>query len=169
MFSFPDKISAFTSLKPFTALLAVFLIHNAEEAFTICNYPTVSYFEGIQTLSCRQFLVSVSVISTVAILLYLLAVFSKSPKKYVFISSGLAAALLLNTIIPHLLVALLTWQYTPGLFAALLLVCPISVLVVARNRQQYSNRSRFFNQILLFIIPAYLFFALVTRLTMLFA
>ncbi len=169
MNQFTDQTSIKNSRRLFAELLLAFLIHNAEEAFTICHYPAVNPFLNIRFLSCAQFLVAVSVISAVAVILYLAAARpSASQRKYLFISTGLSAALLLNSIIPHLLLALLTWQYTPGIISAVILILPISILVLHRNRQQYGKWNKLIRDAILFMIPAYLFFALLTRSTLLF-
>jgi hypothetical protein len=166
---FPDKTSIASSRWLFTALLLAFLIHNSEETFTICRYPAGNPFIKIQILNCEQFLAAVSVISAAAIVLYLAAMRSSvSLRKYFFISTGLSAALLLNAIIPHLFVALLTWHYTPGLISIVLLILPLSILVLNTNRQHYNKRHELTRDAIYFIIPAYLFFALVTRLTVFF-
>lgn len=168
MIFYPDKTAISSARRLFTALLLVFLIHNSEEAFTICRYPAVNPFINLQILNCKQFLVSVSVISTAAIILYIVAIRSTAThSKYLFISTGLSAALLLNAFIPHLLVALLTLHYTPGLITAVLLILPFSILVLHRNSPQYKKRNKQTRDAILFIIPAYLFFALVTRLSLL--
>ena len=169
MNQYTDQTSLKNSRRLFAALLAAFLIHNAEEAFTICRYPIVNPILNIRILSCAQFLVAVSVISAVAVVLYLAAARpSANLRKYLFISTGLSASLLLNSIIPHLLSALLTWQYTPGIISAVVLILPISILVLHRNRQQYGKWNKLMRDAILFMIPAYLFFALLTRITLLF-
>ncbi len=167
LFSHPPSLTS--SRRLFTVLLLAFLIHNAEEAYTICYFPTVNPLINIQILNCEQFLVAVSVISTVVIVLYMIAARSMvTPNRYLFISTGLAAALLLNAIVPHLLVALLTWQFTPGIFSTVLLIIPLSILMLSRNREHYKSRREQIRHAILFTIPAYLFFVLVTRLSMLY-
>lgn len=169
MIPYPDKTSISPTRRLFTALVLAFFIHNAEETYTICWYPTENPFIKIQTLNCEQFLVAVTVISLATFVLYLAAVqISVNQRKYLFISTGLSAALLLNSIIPHLLVAILTWHYTPGIISTVLLILPLSILLLSRNREQYNNRREMIVHAILFIIPAYLFFGLVARLTMLF-
>ncbi|HNW53622.1 MAG TPA: hypothetical protein PKN21_05085, partial [Bacteroidales bacterium] len=69
-------------------------------------------------------------------------------------------------IIPHLLLALLTWHYTPGIISAVILILPLSILVINRNRQLYGKWNLLMKDVILFMIPAYLLFALFTRLTL---
>ena len=167
MNQYTDQTSIKNSRRLFAALLLAFLIHNAEEAFTICRYPVANPFLNIRILSCVQFLVAVSVISALAVILYLAAARpSANLRKYLFISTGLSAALLLNSIIPHLLLALLTRHYTPGIISAVILILPLSILVINRNRQLYGKWNLLMKDVILFMIPAYLFFALLTRLTL---
>lgn len=158
--------STLSSRKRFTVLLLAFLFHNAEETYSICHYAPVNPFPAIQTLSCLQFLVAVSVISAAGVILFSLAVLSSKQQKYLLISTGLSAALLLNAIVPHIVTGLLTLKYTPGLFTAVFLILPLSLILLKTNRQLYESRARFGKHIILFLVPAYLFFALVTRLTL---
>jgi FtsH-binding integral membrane protein len=83
---------------------------------------------------------------------------------YNFISTGLAAALLLNVLIPHLLVAIYTFHYTPGLFTAILMNLPLSLVVLIKNRPNYKSTIQFSRAIFIFLIFGYLLFAITMRL-----
>jgi hypothetical protein len=150
----------FTSRSAFTALIAAFLLHNVEEAITICRYPVENPFPAIQPASCSQFIVAVSILSAAGLAAFIIAVRTKKYPVYNFISTGLAAALLLNVFIPHLFVAIYTLHYTPGLATAILMNLPFSLLVLIKNRPHFKNTTQFFKTIIIFLILGYLLFAI---------
>jgi len=151
--------SVLSSHIAFTALVVSFLIHNLEEAITIRRYPVVNPFPAIQPASCSQFLVSVSILSAVGLIAFGISMQTEKQSVYNFISTGLAATLLLNVFLPHLIVAIYTFYYTPGLVSAILLNLPLSLLVLAKNRPLYTSKKQFFRHILIFLFIGYLLFA----------
>jgi hypothetical protein len=145
----------------FTLLIAAFVLHNSEEAYTICRYHVIDPFPAFQQLDCRQFLVAVFLLSAVAIVAYIIAMRSAKPWIFYFFSTGFASALLLNVLIPHLLVAIYTISYTPGLISAVLLNLPLSIWLLIKNRVHYSNRMQFIKHIFFFLTFGYLVFAFI--------
>jgi hypothetical protein len=120
----------FLSRNAFTALIAAFILHNIEEAIFICRYPVKSPFSYIQPASCRQFLLAVSILTIAGIIAYVFAMQTKKAGIYLFISTALAASFLLNVFVPHVLVAIYTMHYTPGLLSAVLFNLPLSLIVL---------------------------------------
>jgi hypothetical protein len=145
----------------FASLIAAFMLHNSEEAYTMCRYPVEYPFQSLQLPDCRQFLVAVSLLSAVAIVAYIIAIRSAKPWIFYFISTGFASALLLNVLVPHLLVAIYTFNYTPGLISAILLNLPLSIWLLIENRVHYSNRKQFIKHIFFFLTFGYLVFAFI--------
>jgi hypothetical protein len=156
----------FTSRKSFTTLIAAFIVHNMEEAFFICRYPVVSPFSFIQPASCRQFLWAVSILTFVGILVSFLALTTKKKTVYLFISTALAATILFNVFVPHILLAVYTFHYTPGLLSAVLLNLPISLIVIIKNRKLYHTKSKFVKQIVAGLAIGYIAFATVMLLVL---
>ena len=152
--------SALSSRVSFIALTIAFLVHNLEEAITICRYPVENPFPIIQPASCSQFLIAVSLLSAVVLIAFGIAIQTKIEHIYNFISTGLAAAILLNVFLPHFLVANYTFHYTPGLVSAIALNLPLSLLVLIKNRSRYSSNMQFYRQIAYFLVIGYLVFAI---------
>jgi len=157
-----------SSRSAFTALIAAFLLHNVEEAITICRYPVENPFPAIQPASCRQFLVAVSILSVAGLLVYIFAMRTKKIPVYYFISTGLAAVLLLNVLMPHVFVAIYTLHYTPGLVSAILLNLPFSLMVLIKNRSKHKSTIQFSRTIFIFLILGYLLFAITMGLAKIF-
>lgn len=155
-----------TARTAFTVLIVSFLFHNLEEAIFICNYPVQSPVSFIETASCMQFLWAVSIISTMVILLYITAICTKKPIVYPLISTAIASALILNAIIPHLVVALFTLNYTPGLVTAITLNLPLGLLTLSKNRSICINRKQFYQSIGIGLVAGYLIFAVVMSLVL---
>jgi hypothetical protein len=158
-----------SSRSAFTALIAAFLLHNVEEAIFICRYPVENQFPFIQPASCSQFMVSVSILSAAGLAAFIIAMRSKKYPVYNFISTGLAAALLLNVLMPHLFLAIYTLHYTPGLVTAILLNLPLSLMVLIKNRPNYRSTIQFSRTILIFLILGYVLFAITMGLAKIFA
>jgi hypothetical protein len=161
-------LSGLTSRSAFTALIAAFLLHNIEEAITICRYPVENPFPFIQPASCSQFMVSVSILSAAGLAAFIIAMRTKKHPVYNFISTGLAAALLLNVLVPHLFVAIYTLHYTPGLATAILMNLPFSLMVLIKNRPNYKSTIQFSRTIFIFLILGYLLFAVTMGLAKIF-
>jgi len=161
-------ITGFTSRKAFTLLTAGFVLHNAEEAFTMPLQQSVSPFSFIQLPTYNQFLFSVAVITIVALLAYIAAMRTQNGKTYLFISTAIAAALLFNVFVPHLSAAILTLKYTPGLITAVLLNLPFSILLLKLNKPLFADRRQMSIYILGGFGAGYLLFAAVMGLAKLF-
>ena len=157
-------LSGLTSRKAFTALIAAFLLHNAEEAITICRYPVEIPFPFIQPANCNQFIWAVSILSVVILLVFIFSMFTENILQYNFISTGIAAVLLFNLLLPHLLIGLYTFHYTPGLVSAVMLNLPLSVLVLSKNRPNYTSNKKFLRHIFIFLIVGYLLFVIIMGL-----
>ncbi len=156
-----EKITSGLSLQAaFTALVVAFMIHNLEEAITICRFPVENPFPFIKPASCSQFIVSVSIISAAGLIALVIALRTERQSVYNFISTGLAAVLLLNVFVPHFTVAIYTFHYTPGLVSAMFINLPLSLLVLTKNRPLYTIRKQFLRHIFIFLIIGYVFFAL---------
>lgn len=132
----------FTSRTSFTALVVAFLIHNIEEAIFICRFPVVSPVSFIQPASCSQFILAVSIVSAACIFAYLVALQTKNPVTYLFLSTAFGAATLLNVFVPHIAISIYTSNYTPGLFSAVILILPFSVMLLFKNKQSYTTRKQ---------------------------
>ncbi len=156
---FSQMTFRFTSRSAFTALIAAFILHNAEEAISICKFHVQSPVALIQLVSCKQFIIAVSFLSVVGLLAYLFAMGTKKLNTYYLISTGLAAAVLFNVLMPHIFVSLYTFNYIPGLVSAVALNLPLSILVLLKNRPHYSRITTFFKHIFIFLIIGYLVFA----------
>ena len=149
----------FTSRFVFTLLIVSFILHNLEEAIFICNYPVQSPVSFIKPASCIQFLWAVSIITLIVIILFVIASRSNKPAFYLFISTAIASALVLNVIAPHLLVAVYTFNYTPGLVTAVLLNLPLGLLTLFKNRPNCANRKQLYRFIGIGLVMGYLIFA----------
>jgi len=157
-------LSGLTSRKAFTALIAAFLLHNIEEAITICRYPVENPFPFIQPANCNQFIWAVSILSVVILLVFIFSMYTENILQYNFISTGIAAVLLFNVLIPHMLIGLYTFQYTPGLVSAVMLNLPLSLLVLSKNRPNYTSNKIFLRHIFTFLIAGYLLFVMIMGL-----
>jgi len=154
----------FTSRKAFTFLIGGFILHNIEEAITMPGQLAMSPVSFIQPPTYAQFLLSVIILTIVALYAYIAAIRTHNLKTYLFISTAIAAALLFNVFVPHLAGAIITMNYSPGLITALLLNLPFSFLVLKLNKPIFTDRKQLF----LFVIggfgAGYLLFAAVMGL-----
>ena len=66
---------------------------------------------------------------------------------YYFISTAFAVVLLFNVFVPHVILAIYTFGYVAGLASAVLIILPLCILVLHKNKYHYANRR-------LMIIPA---------------
>ena len=162
------RITGFTSRKAFTLLTAGFVLHNAEEALTMPTQLGVSPVSLLQLPTYNQFLLSVAILTIVAIFAYIAAMRTKNGKTYLFISTAIAAALLFNVFVPHLAAAILTLKYTPGLITAVLLNLPLSILLLKLNKPLFADRRQMSIYILGGFGAGYLLFAAVMGLAKLF-
>jgi hypothetical protein len=140
-------------------LIAAFILHTAEETISICIFHFQSPVSFIELVTCKQFIIAGSFLSVVGLLAYLYAIGTKKQNTYNLISTGLAAALLFNVLVPHVFVGLYTFHYTPGLVSALALILPLSIVVLFKNRPHYSRITTFFKHIFIILIIGYLIFA----------
>jgi len=152
------KISSVTA---YTFLTIASVLHNTEETLTMKGYAVDSPFAFIQPPTYRQFLVAVSILTLVVIFAFILAIRTKNPKTYLFISTAIASALLLNVLVPHLLVALYTFRYTPGLVSAVLLIFPLSTVVLVKNKRMYASLKQMLSYIVTGLAAGYVLFAAV--------
>ncbi len=149
-----------TSRALFILLIVAFIIHNAEEAITICSHTVENPFSFVQPASCVEFLFSVSVLTFLALILFFVALKSKKESTYLFISTAFATALLLNAFIPHIFVAVYTLHYTPGLISAVLLTLPISILLLIKNKSFYTSNKQMLTHMAGGLAIGYLIFAM---------
>jgi hypothetical protein len=144
----------------FSSLITAFVLHNIEEAISICRYPVQSPVSFIQPATCNQFLFAVSLLTLAGISVYIAAMLTKNTAFYLFISTALAAVIFFNAFIPHLVVAIYTLSYTPGLFSAVLLNIPFSIIVLIKNKQSYINRKQMLIHVIGGFVAGYALFAL---------
>lgn len=153
------KKSGLSSHKIFTLLIVAFLVHNCEEAITMNGKVVESPVEAIKPLTYSQFLFAVLFLSLLVFAIYFYAMKTRNNKTYLFISTALAAGLLINTFIPHIAVALYTLNYTPGLVTAVLFILPISILLLSKNKPMFESRKQMGYQIIAGLFFAYGLFA----------
>ncbi len=154
----------FTSVKAYTLLTAGSILHNAEEAFTMKGLEVKSSIAFIQPPTYSQFLVAVSILTIAVAVAYIVAIRSKNPKIYLFISTAVAAALLFNVIVPHLVGTIYNCGYTPGVAAAVLLNLPFSLAVLVKNKPLFADRKQMLRYIMLGMLAGYFLFAAVMGL-----
>jgi len=154
----------FTARKAFIALIVSFLFHNIEEAIYICSYPVESPVSFIKPASCNQFLWAVSIISIIVVVLFMFAMHSRQQAVYLFISTAIASGLALNAMVPHIIIALYNLSYTPGLVTAVLLIFPLGLLTLFKNRPNFTSWKQFYRCIGISLAVGYLIFALVMGL-----
>jgi hypothetical protein len=157
--------SGIKSRKIFTALMTAFAFHNAEEAYMICRFPFENPFKFVHPLTCHQFLIAVSFLTISALVIYWFAMRAKNPEVYLWISSGLAAILLFNVLVPHLLVGVYTSNYTPGLITAVLLILPLSILLLVQNKKLYTTKKQMIIHIISSLAIGYIWFAITLGFT----
>lgn len=160
--------SATSSQITFSALILAFILHNIEEAIFICRFPFQSPVSFIKPASCNQFLWAVSIITLIVIILFITAMRTKKPTIYFFISTAISSALVLNVIVPHIVAAVYTFNYTPGLVTAVLLNLPLGLLTLFKNRPNCTNRKQFYRFMGVGLVFGYLIFAVVMGLVQLF-
>lgn len=129
------------SVITFTTLLAAFLAHNFEEAYMICTTNVQSPLSFIQPPTCRLFIWMVSIVSIAAIFVYRIGIKSKKTSTYLRVSNLFAAVLLFNVFIPHVTIAIYTWDYTPGIISAVLLNLPLSILLLILNKKSLRHEN----------------------------
>jgi hypothetical protein len=154
-----------TSRSVFSLLIVALVLHNLEEACTICLYPVENPFSFIEPATCRQFLLSVSIITFACIGLFFVAIRTKKPDLFLFITTAIAAIFLFNVFVPHVLVAAYTVKYTPGLLTAISLNLPLSLVLLSKNKKSYQNSKRMLSHVLKGFAVGYLFFVLVMGLS----
>ena len=93
---------------------------------------------------------------------------TKNRDLHLFITSSIASALVLNTIVPHLIMAIYTLHYTPGLVSAVLLIVPSGLWVIGINNRIYANRKKMLKHIGSGLVIGYLIFILTTVLVKIF-
>jgi len=158
-----------TSVKAFTFLIVAFILHNSEEAFMMKGYSVKSPFTFVEPPSFRQFLIAVSLLTIAVIVAYSTAIRTKKPKVYLFISTAVAAALLFNVFVPHVVGAIFYRDYTPGLISAVVLNLPFSFLVLVKNKPMYTGGKEMRSHILWGLAAGYTFFAAILGLAKLVA
>jgi cytochrome bd-type quinol oxidase subunit 1 len=154
------KKSGLSSHKIFALLIIVFLVHNCEEAIMMNGKAAESPVEYIKPLAYSQFLFAVLFLSIIVLAIYIYAIKTRNNKTYLFISTTIAAGLLINAFIPHIAVALYSMSYTPGLIAALFLIVPISILLLSKNKPLFESSRQLVYQIIIGLAIAYGLFAL---------
>jgi hypothetical protein len=152
----------------FSILIGASLIHNAEEALTICNQVIKSPVSFLEPLGCNQFLWAVTILSILEVVFFVYAITTKKPAVFLFISTAISTALLFNVIIPHLFLAIYTIHYTPGLITAILLILPLSIAVLSKNRSEINNKLMFRKYTLIGLGIGYLLFAFIMILVKVF-
>jgi hypothetical protein len=154
------SITEITSRKAFTLLTGAFILHNIEEAVTLLFKPVENPVSFIQPPTYNQFIFAVSALTIAGIIAYVAAMWSQNIKTYLFISTAVAAALLLNVFIPHVVVAIYTMKYTPGLVTAILLNLPLSLLLLSKNKPFFESRKQMLFYIAIGLAAGYALFAL---------
>lgn len=141
--------------KALVLLVAFSLVHNLEEYIAI-NYLRFNdnHYEN-EFITAYQFNISVLVISILILLLSALAIYTSHAKTYRFLSTTLAASFILNSIFPHLTLAIYTFSYTPGLVSCVLLVIPQSIALLTQLRKLYENKKKFWVGVLYGILLGY--------------
>jgi len=149
-------------------LTTAFIIHNVEEALFICPYPVANLISFVKPLSCGQFLLAVTIITTAVLTAVSVALRTKNRNLYLFITSSIAAALVLNAFVPHIVMVILTLQYTPGLISAILLIIPSALWGIWLNSRIYQNRKKMLLHTACGLLIAYSIFMLTTVLVKIF-
>ena len=142
-----------------TLLIGASLLHNTEEALMICRQRIISPVKLFQPLTCHQFVWAVSLLSFAILVVYVFAIRTKKTSIYLFLSTAIAAAMLFNAFVPHIIIAVYTLSYTPGLITAVVLNFPLSLVVLNINRKELGNRARLIKFILSGLVIGYLLFA----------
>jgi hypothetical protein len=150
-----------TSRSVFSLLIVALVLHNLEEAWTICRYPNENPFSFIEPATCRQFLLSVSLITLASIGLFFIAMRTRKQELFLFISTAIAAIFLFNVFLPHVLIAVYTFNYTSGLVTAVTLNLPLSLILLGKNKKSYPNSKLMVTHILKGFAAGYIFFVLV--------
>lgn len=141
--------------KALVMLVAFSLVHNLEE-YIVINYLRFNYNHLENAfITASQFNISVLVISILIFLLSTIAIFTSHAITYRFLSITLAASFILNSIFPHLTLAICTFNYTPGLVSSVLLVIPQSIALLTQLRKLYENKKKFWVGILYGILLGY--------------
>jgi hypothetical protein len=156
--------TGFTSRFLFTSLIISFILHNLEEAIYICSYPVQSPVSFITPASCKQFLWAVSIITLIVVSFFIVAISTKKQSVYLIISTAIASGLVLNVLIPHIIIAVYSLNYTPGLVTALSLNLPIGLLTLVRNKPNCTDRKQFYRFMGIGLLVGYLIFAIVMGL-----
>ena len=113
-------------------------------------------------------MVAVSIITLAVLLAVTTAMQTKNRDLYLFITSSIASALVLNAVVPHLIMAIYTLHYTPGLASAVLLIVPSGLWVIGINNRIYANRKKMLKHIGIGLVIGYLIFILTTVLVKIF-
>ena len=156
----------YTSQSIFTTLIIAFIFHNIEEAVSICCYPVQSPVSFVESASCRQFLVAVSIITVIVLFAFAIAIRTKRPTVYLFLSTAIASGLVLNVLIPHVFIAIYTLKNTPGLITAVAFNLPLGIITLSKNKAMCSGKRQFYQYAGTGLIAVYLIFAIVMRLVL---
>jgi hypothetical protein len=156
----------FSARTVFTTLIVAFVFHNIEEAVSICRYPVHSAVSFIHPANGRQFVVAVTIMTLVVLTAFVIALRTKQAAIYLLISTAISSGLVLNVFVPHVIVALYTLNYTPGLISAMVLILPLGLITLSKNRSVSINRKQFYRHISIGLVVGYLLFALVMSLVL---
>ncbi len=110
---------------------AAVVIHNLEEALFLPAWQAQN--RKFQLVNARQFRLSVSLISLVFIGIALMFTFGHESGVTLSIMSGFVIAMMINSIVPHGLLSLVTRTYMPGTATGLALVFPLGYLFISET------------------------------------
>ena len=107
------------------------LAHNAEEAL---HLPAWSIHVGkwYAPVCARAFRFAAIVLSVLFVLITATASFSQAGSVAAYLMAGYVLAMVLNVLMPHVLVTVLTRKYMPGTATAILLNLPLGLLYLQK-------------------------------------
>lgn len=110
-----------------------FSIHNLEEVLTVGNLQIVTNKHFHHTDA--QFQIAVLLFSIVGFMVVFLRNLYTSEDAYLRVIVWFAGMILLNVFIPHLLIAIITRSYTPGLASAILINLPLVTTILKKIKK----------------------------------
>ena len=102
-----------------------FLIHNVEEGIGM-KYSQLNHEMGFYPIALNKFIYGLVLVSVIGFIVTRRSIY-RSREAYLNIIACFSGLLLVNVFIPHLILSIYLWKYTPGLLSALFINLPLSI------------------------------------------
>jgi hypothetical protein len=131
----------------------IFTLHNIEETVGYARFT----FPGNINLpftppTVQPMIWSIAVITVVAWLIFLFAVWKKSDKLKRDVFAVTITVFLINALFPHILSAIVIQRYSPAFVTSALLYLPYAIVMLPRLYRNYQPRSAYFKLAIIWVL-----------------